>query len=193
MAVAVNAFVRRQLGTLGVASRFSHTTLSDDELAARVEAALPAGVVGYREGVLLVPVAPEGFFVGGSAKWEPGMVLRALYEPRRPDEEPRLTVGCVAPEGYQKPPARVVEVVLYASTVLAEDGHNELPAVPGNWEIISLNAREVEGEEPIHPDTLIANHFGKSGGTATNMTPEQFVVALQKSVDYWWGRFSLLA
>jgi hypothetical protein len=37
----------------------------------------------------------------------------------------------------------------------------------------------------IHPDTLMANHFQESGGTATRMTDSEFVEALRKSRAYW--------
>jgi hypothetical protein len=35
------------------------------------------------------------------------------------------------------------------------------------------------------PETLIANHFELSGGTATKMTDSEFVASLKESVMYW--------
>jgi hypothetical protein len=81
--------------------------------------------------------------------------------------------------------------VLYASTVLKEDtsvnpdGSNELPPIQGNWECVSLNASPVEGEMPINPMTHMHNHFGSSGGSATNMTDAEFVALLRQSFEFW--------
>ena len=50
---------------------------------------------------------------------------------------------------------------------------------------MSINARTCEDEEPITVGTLMANHFHIDGGTATGMTPEEFVAALRKSYLYW--------
>lgn len=198
MTIVFNSFVRRQTAN----SRFGHTTLSDAEVLTRIEANFHKAQKGYREGVVLVPVEPDGFF-SGTVDLKEGMTLKATYEPRRPGEEPRLHVGLqppvkTNPDGslvfdYEaaKQPAVAVDIVLYASTVLAEDGDNELPAEPGNWEIVSINPRLCEEEEPIPPNTLMANHFHESGGTATGMTDAEFVVALRKSRAYWKGKVSL--
>ncbi len=99
-----------------------------------------------------------------------------------------MSVGYVPLNGdylKAKTPAVAADIVLYASTVLAEDNSNELPAVEGNWEIISINARLSLEEEPMHPGTLMANHFQDSGGTATHMTDSEFVEALRVSRAYW--------
>jgi acetylornithine deacetylase/succinyl-diaminopimelate desuccinylase-like protein len=67
---------------------------------------------------------------------------------------------------------------LYRADVLAEGGDNTLAADSGGWELISLNASPFKGEEPIEPLTLLHNHFGSTGGTATNMTDEQLEAAM---------------
>ena len=54
-----------------------------------------------------------------------------------------------------------------------------------DWEIISINASPVIGEQPIHPETLCANYFGEDGGTETNMSPEEFTEALRASREWW--------
>jgi hypothetical protein len=181
--IIYNSFVRRQTAV----SRFGHTTLSEEAVLALIERHFVDQKPGYREGVILVPVPPEGFF-SSIVDLEPGMRLRATYEPRVPGEAPRLHVG-VEPlkDDYEaaKQPAVAVDIVLYASTVLAEDGSNELPAEPGNWEVISINPRPSIEEVPIAPNTLMANHFHESGGTATGMTDSEFVNALRKSRAYW--------
>jgi len=78
-----------------------------------------------------------------------------------------------------------VEIVLYRSDVLAEGGDNSLESSTENWEIISVNASPTEGEMPIAPMTLMHNHFGSDGGTATNMTDAEFVQALRDGFKFW--------
>lgn len=175
--IALNSFVRRQTKE----SPFSWTRLRDEELLALLHQHFDKMEKGYREGVVLIPVPPEGFF-SAVVKLEEGDVLLGAYERRKPGEEPRKNTHV---QGGRKLPAKQVRVVLYASTVLAEDGDNELPAEPDNWEVISINAQAVEGVEPLHPDTLMANHFKADGGTATNMSPEVFEAALRESFEYW--------
>jgi hypothetical protein len=196
--ILFNSFVRRQ--TAG--SRFGHTNLTDDQVLAAIEANWDKRKQGYREGVVLVPVPPQGWF-SGTVDLKEGMTLKATYEPRKAGERPRLHVGLQPPiktrpdgsiyEDYEgaKQPAAAVDIVLYASTVLAEDGDNQLPAEPDNWEIISLNPRLCVEEEPIQPGVLMANHFHDDGGTHTLMSAEAFVEALRKSRAYWNGKITL--
>lgn len=80
---------------------------------------------------------------------------------------------------------------LYASSVLAEDGDNELPAEPGNWEIVSFKPRLCVESEPIRPEILMANHFHDEGGTQTGMTDSEFVAALRVSRSYWNDKITL--
>jgi len=187
--VIANSFVKRQTA----ASRFSHFNGSWGSLCDLVTRNWGKRKAGYREGVVLVPVPADGFY-SGTVPLVAGMPLRATYEARRPGEDPRMHIGAMPPmqENGQydycgaKVPAVAVDVVLYASTVLAEDdGDNELPAEDGNWEVISVNARMCEDEEPIPPEALIANHLHESGGTNTQMTDSEFVAALRKSRAYW--------
>jgi len=198
MQVAFNSFVRRQKPN----SRFSHTTLTEDQVLDLVTENFGLAKPGYRSGVVLVPVPPEGFF-SGIVELKPGMRLRATFEPRKEGEEPRLHVGVEPPvvnnpDGsikldYEavKQPAKAVDIVLYSSATLAEDGDNELPPGDNTWEIISMNPRLCEEEEPIPPGTLMANHFHEDGGTATGMTDAEFVAALRKSRAYWKGKATL--
>lgn len=131
---------------------------------------------GYRKGVVLVPIQPEGFYTP-VVTLKPGDVLSGIYEARRPGEDPRKVVTVKG----NKAPAHAVDVVLYHDSVLAEDGE----ATGHEWNIVAINAHPCTGEVPIDPDTLIANHFGLSGGTRTNMTPEAFEAALRASVLFW--------
>lgn len=179
-------------------SRFGHFKGSWDDLCKLVETHFDERKPGYREGVVLVPVPPAGFY-SGTVPLASGMPLKATYEPRRAGEEPRLHVGYQPPikedgsPDYEaaKAPAVAVDIVLYASTVLAEGGDNNLPAEPGNWEVVSVNPRMCLEDEPIQPEALIANHLQESGGTATNMTDSEFVALLRKSRAYWNRHISL--
>lgn len=189
MQVVLNHFARRQTAN----SRFGHFNGSDAQLVALVTANFAERKSGYRRGVVLVPVPPEGFF-SGTVPLKAGMALVAAYEARQEGEEPRMRIGVAVPDGnYEaaKAPAVACDIVLYASEVLAEDGDNDLPPEEDNWEIVSINPRMCVEEEPIPPGTLIANHLHESGGTATGMPDAVFVEALKKSRAYWNRHISL--
>ena len=189
MQIHINNFVRRQTPD----SRFSHFGGTDAELLALIEAAFTNGAKGYREGVLVVPVPPQGFKTA-SVTLQPGDVLAGKYEARQAGEEPRKHTGIAVPpeeREARKTPAVRCDVILYASTVLAEDGDNELPAEDGNWEVISINAYPWAEDSPIPPGTLMANHFQLDGGTATGMSAEEFEAALRVSVLFWKDKGSL--
>jgi hypothetical protein len=151
------------------------------ELADLVQQAFPEGKEGYRDGVLLVPVNPEGFFTNVVTLVD-GDVLSGSFASRRKGEAPRKEFSVVR-EGASIQHAQSVEVILYRSDVLAEDDDASTDA---QWEIISINAYPTEGGEgPIHPETLCHNHFGSDGGTETRMTNDEFVAALQTSFEFW--------
>lgn len=172
--IHITSFVRRQTPE----SAFSHWTLSDEELLERVRRNFANRKPGYREGVVLVPVEPDGFY-SGIVQLQPGTLLVGEYSARREGEEPRKGTYAV---GGQKITAKSVYIVLYAHDVLAENNENETDA---DWEIVSVNASPTEDEPPISPGTLMANHFQLSGGTATRMSDSEFVAALKQSVEYW--------
>ena len=175
--IHINSFAKRQ--TSG--SRFSHFEGSDDELIDRVDRCFTMMRAGYRDGVVLVPVAPDGFFSGIITLSE-GDELIGKYEPRREGEVPRKFMGTSG----SKQPAQSVEVVLYASSVLAENGDNELLPLSDSWEIISINASPTTDVKiPINPNVLMHNHFGSDGGTATGMTDSEFVTLLREGFEYW--------
>jgi len=184
MNVHVNSFVKRQTPD----SRFSHFDGGWDDVVAKVVANWKNRKPGYRDGVVLVPVHPKGFH-SCVVEMIAGMPLKATYEPRVEGEKPRLHVGLdVKDYGSVKTPAVAVDIVVYSSATLAEDGGNELDPADGNWEIISINARLSEDEEPMNPSTLMANFFHDDGGTETNMTDSAFVTSLRKSRAYWNGK-----
>lgn len=170
--IYVNEFVRRQTKK----SRFSHFEGSEQDLLNLVD--LSKGVQGYREGVLEVQVEPEGFYSGVIQLTE-NAELTAKFERRKSDEDPRKTIAAV---GGQKLPAKAVTIILYSSELLAMNGDNNFE---GGWEIISINASPTLGKEPMNPQTLMANHFGASGGTETNLPDGEFIALLEHSFNYW--------
>lgn len=177
--VGFNPFVRRQTAN----SRFSHWTLTDGQVLHLCQDFWEARKPGYREGVCLVPVPPEGFFTN-VVTLQAGDKLKGGYEPRIEGEEPRKFVTIDRGPGNlaeSKPPAAAVDIILYHKDVLAEDGEQ----AEFEWNIISINANPTTDDVPIDPETLIANHLHLSGGTRTGMTDEVFVEQLSKSVAYW--------
>lgn len=175
-----NNFVLRQTAT----SRFTSFDGSWEEVAAMAEKAMAEGNTspGYRDGVVLahVPATAVERFRSGVVMLESGAKLVGSYEPRREGEEPRKHVGVEA-SGGSKIPCKAVDIVLYRRDVLGDDVTHE----DSEWEIVSVNGRPTEGEQPMAPETLIANHFEMDGGTATGMSDSEFVAALRASVMYW--------
>ena len=175
MSIAISEFVRRQTPE----SRFSHYEgLSDSEFLSMVKSNFDKGRQGYKEGVLLVQIDPEGFF-SGIVKLQAGDKLAGVYEPRKDNEDPRKATWAV---GGQKIPAKRVDIILYSHDVLAENNEHSCDA---DWEIISINASPINEEIPIPVGALIANHFEMSGGTSTGMTSQEFVDQLKTSVLWW--------
>ena len=172
-------FVRRQTPE----SKFSHWLLSDEELLDRIQQGFVNGTQGYRDGVMLVPVDPEGFFTGIVTLQE-GDKLAGSFVPRQRGESPRKSMTLDSGKGdvaSRKPPAVTVEIVLYRDDVLAEDGDQ----TGHEWNVISVNANPVEGSVPMTPGTMMANHFHDDGGTQTGMSDEEFVEALREAYFFW--------
>ena len=171
--IHITKFVRRQTPESG----FTHWTISDEELLSRVQAGLPSAKPGYREGVLLVPVAPDGF-LSGLVRLKEGDVLIGEYKARRPGEDPRKSTYALG----EKAPAKSCWVILYSHATLVEGKENETDC---DYEIVSVNASPEVEDAPIPTGALIANHYELSGGTSTKMNELEFQEALRKSVDFW--------
>ena len=182
--IVLNSFVRRQT----IDSPFAHWMIPDEELIERTLAGFEQAEQGYREGVLVVPIDPSSIFTA-MVTLEEGDELVGAFVARVPGEQPRKKTYKKADENWTKPEAAAVDVILYASSTLAEDGDNDLPSEDGNWEIVSVNARPTVEKEPINPGTLMFNHFhvegSNDGGTTTGMSDAEFVAALRESVAYW--------
>lgn len=177
--ILINDFVRRQTAD----SKHSHWILSDDDLLERIEEAWSQQRPGYRDGVVLVPVNPQGFYTSIVTLQE-GDKLIGQFKRRKDGEDPRKSTikdRGDTPLEELKQPAVLVDIILYRDDVLAEDNEQ----TGHEWNIISINAYPTNEIAPIHPDVLIANHFHLSGGTATGMTPEQFETQMRESVLYW--------
>ena len=196
--IRFSEFVRRQTSGSG----FSHTNLNDEVVIRRVLDNWDSAKPTYRKdydpetgldaegrlfnGVILVPVNPEGFY-SGIVTLKEGDKLGGDFKPRQEGEDPRKRAWFQPDprnpaKGANKLPAKYVEIVLYHRDVLAEEepGH-----YPYEWEVISINATPTLEPAPIRPATLLANHFGLSGGSKTGMTPEQLEEELRVSVDFW--------
>jgi len=171
--VGINEFVRRQTPD----SKFSHCASSFEVLAALVAGSLSEGKTGYKDGVLLVSVPPEGFFSGVVEVTE-GTPLKATFESRRKGEAPFVQVVAV---GGEKLPAKAVEIVLYRHDVLAADNEASTEA---EWEIISINARPTDEPEPMTPMAMARNMLGLTGGTKAEYTAEEFA----RAIVYWSAR-----
>jgi hypothetical protein len=179
MQITVNPFVRRQTAE----SSFSHFAGDMDRLPNLVSDSWENARPGYRDGVILVSVDTTDFF-SSVIVLEEGAKLSGSFEARRDGEAPRKEIRALS-SLERKIAAQSVEIVLYRSDVLAEGGDNSLESSTENWEIISINASPTEGEMPIAPMTLMHNHFGSDGGTATNMTDAEFVQALRDGFKFW--------
>ena len=133
---------------------------------------------GYRDGVILVPILPR-FMRCPVIPMTPDLEFKTTYESRVPGETPRKrTVAIVG----QLPIAHYVTAILYRADVLDEDGDRSSDK---EWELVALLAHPTVMPEPMNVGTLMANHFKADGGTATNMTPEEFEAALRESYNFW--------
>lgn len=179
--IHITNFVRRQTAE----SHFSHWSFDDTEFLRRIRRAIENGLVteGYRAGVVLAQIDSSGCFTG-QVKLVEGDKLVGVFEARRAGETPRKTLR-VFRENAEKVPSLAVDVVLYHWSTLKEGGDNETEDA---WEVVAFNARPTLAEEPIHPETLMHNHFGSDGGTDTGMSPEEFEAAMRKSFGYWKDR-----
>jgi hypothetical protein len=177
--VVCGEFVKRQTPESG----YSHFEGSWEELEDIASSVLMAGgygleppyciTPGYKDGVILVQMAPEKFR-SAIVDLKEDSTLRANYAPRRLGEDPFIRVSAKA----KKQPAKYASVVLYRHDVLAENNERETDA---EWEIVAIKARVTEEEEPMDPYTMARNFLHLKGGTKGDFTAEQFA----KSIVYW--------
>lgn len=178
--VAAGEFVRRQTPESG----YSHFEGTWEQLEALVEARLHAKELfgaddritpGYRDGVILVDMAPSAhWFRSAVVELSEDSRLTANYAPRRKDEDPFIRVSAKA----KKQVAKHASVVLYHHTVLEENNERETDA---EWEIVAIKARTSEQEEPMDPYTMARNFLHLKGGTKGDFSAQQFA----ESIVYW--------
>lgn len=172
MRVGISNFVRRQTPD----SKFSHYAGTWEDLVSLVESQFDSAKAGYRDGVVLVPVSPAGFF-SGVVEVTPETPLRAEFSARREGEDSFLSIVAL---GGEKLPAAAVDVVLYRRDVLLEEGPDAV-STQAEWEIISLNARPTEGPEPLTPMAMARNFLELPGGTKATHSAEEFA----RAIIYW--------
>lgn len=173
--IGTNAFVKRQTPE----SRFTHFIGTWEDLEVLTEVYFDQAVPGYRDGVLKVPVKVwrDDFLMPGP--YIEGKKYEAIFEPRAEGEEPVMNIINNDP----KIPCKFVDVILYRADVLAEDGDR---STDSDWEIVSINGKQEDKEEPIPPVTMARNHLHKKGGTQANYTADEFA----ESIWYYKSRRS---
>lgn len=167
--IRYNEFVRRQTPESG----FSHFEGTEQELLDLTIAHFHEAKQGYKPGVLLVPV-PADRFRTGVILVGPETVLTASFAPRREGEASFLSIQA---EGV-KTQARHAHVILYSREVLAENNEG---TADGDWEVISINAWESDGPEPMDPMTMCRNFLELPGGTKGSFSAQEFA----ESILYW--------
>ncbi len=173
--VAVGSFVKRQTPE----SRYSHHQWHWDYIADLVAANMKYAKPGYRNGVMLVPVPPDGFFCG-VVEVTKDTPLYAKFESRRMPEDPYIVIEAA---GGEKLPAKAVEIVIYHHDVLAENNEADTDA---EWEIVSINARPTLWPEPMTPMAMARNMLQLPGGTKAEYTAQQFAEAI-----VYWSRHAM--
>ena len=139
-----------------------------------------ASTPGYRDGVELVRIPVEVL---------PGLKSRVVEtdintgfvtvcKSRVEGETPRKKTMALVEE---LPDAKFITAVLYHKDVLAEDNDRSTEC---DWEVVAVLC-QMDENEPMAVGTLLANHFKLPGGTATNMSNDELVQTLGRSVRYW--------
>ena len=176
--VAINSFVKRQTKE----SRFSHFEGSWDELEFIVEESIRRDRMtpdAHVKGAYHVSVPPNDFYSGvvkvtPENKDELGLKVDLV---RRLDNEDYY-LDIVALNASQKEPAVVVDVIIYSHDALAADNDAETNRP---FEIISINAKAVGGDELPSPITMARNFLHLPGGTQGEYSAKEFA----ESIIYW--------
>lgn len=182
---------RHGYGTQGATTKYHdviHVGMESnwEGLIKRVLDAWDKRTPGYTDGVILVAVDPYDdrdypLFTDPVTTLQDGDTFTGVYTSRYKGETPRkkLTIDS---QGRDLTYAKFVRVVLYSREKLAEKDEDRTGC---DWDIITILGSQTDEETPMPPETLMANHFGDSGGSNTNMSPEAFQEALRKSYWYW--------
>lgn len=174
--IRVGEFVRRQTKE----SRFSYYEDSWLDLIHLVERNYANAKPGYRDGVKLVQVPPDGFY-SAIVPIREAAVYNTKAEKRREGEDVSLVTTMV---NGRKTPAKSAVIVLYREDVLAEDPLNGIdPATARKdvWEIISINASPLSADMdvPMRPYAMVRNELELPGGTKASYSKEQYIDAIK--------------
>lgn len=175
--LGINSYCSSMHSKAGIGSYFAGT---GHELLDLVIAHWEEQTPGYRDGVISIPV-PSSRFYSAVRILEEGDKLRGTFQARQPGESPRKLLRATG----ERSPSKSTSLILYRGDVLKADRNNTLPGGKNSWEIIMINASPLTKPMPMHPSTLMANHFGDDGGTPTNMTDTEFVLKLKESYCVW--------
>ena len=166
---AVNQFARRH-------TKESPYSYFDGDLDAVVKAMSPAVVsLLLKDGVALVPVSPKNFYTG-VVEVDESTELEASFEARRPTEGKVIVVRA---KNGNKLPAEKVDLVFYSHDKLGVDATTDY-----EFELVSINARCTDEEEPPTPVAMARNYLGLNGGTQRSYTAGEFA----RAIIYWSSR-----
>lgn len=181
--IAVNPFARDR-HVRGTGLSFLDHPDWEGELIDRIRVGIADNNVkdGFMPGVKLVTISTANDngaidVYTGLVELEPGDELEADFVPRRADEHPVIDVRTTAAPKK----AAWLDVVLYHTDVLKEDGSN---SIEDGWEVISLNALPDDEECPQNPVSMARNLLGLDGGSGGNKA-EYSAEDFAKSVWYW--------
>ena len=115
------------------------------------------------------------WFYSGVTKLTPDLKwrLRSWYNARIPGENPYIQTEVY---GIEKPLALYADLILYNHEALGTDASTD-----ADWELVSINARVSEQEEPPTPMAMARNFLCLPGGSEATYTAEEFA----KSIAYW--------
>lgn len=172
MLIKANSFVLRQHKD----SSYSYYNGSWEELEKLVQdnfdKSYPA--IGHEvdKQVLVVPVPAENF-MSATCEVNEETKLVATFEKRRENETAFIEVRAQS----NHVPAKFINIILYNSNFLGEDRTHS----NSDWEIVSINARLQEEDDPIPPIAMARNFLEMVGGSKAIYTAEEFA----KAIVYW--------
>ena len=137
---------------------------------------------GEREGIYYVRISNRYFNKKTEiVKLKEGDKLTGAFQKRIEGETPRKDVRAEkAKEGML---LLHVEAVIYAKNVLAEGKENS--DLSADFEIVTFLGCVEDKPTPRSVETLLANHFKDSGGTATGYDPQMLEEKLKESYFFW--------
>ena len=175
--IGINKFVLRQIKGTGK-SYLSNWSFEDVLDHAQEQLDKNQYKKGYRDGVLLIPVAKKYIdrFVCPIVKITPESTLTAIYTKRRSNEDSYIQIRC---SGGQKLPTNSVDLIIYRNDVLKETNENTTTC---NWELIAFIAKpEKFNDLPMGPVTMMRNQMQLTGGTKGNYKSKDWA----SSVKFW--------